>query len=122
MQGLPSELIYVLIFGAALLFNFVMRKAARRQQEEAARHAPPEEEIPEEVWNPAPVAVVAGPEPDEVLAHVRREARPLAPPPRTSARKRLSVARQSLFGARWDIQEEDRGWHGDRAGSAGRRA
>ncbi len=108
MKGFPPELVYLLIFGAVLLFNFLMQKAARRQQEEAAKNAPVEEEIPEEEWNPAPVITAVRPEPEEVLAHRRRVAAPAelaATPPMTQAGKRLRVARQALFGKRWDIQE-----------------
>ncbi len=36
MKGFPAELILVVLFGLAMLFNFVMQRAARRQQEEAA--------------------------------------------------------------------------------------
>ena len=102
MKGFPPELIYILIFGAVLLFNFVMQKAVRRQQEAAAKNAPIEEEIPEEEWNAAPVTAVVWPEPAEVLAHRRPDLAPAASP---RARTRLRVARQALFGARWDIQE-----------------
>lgn len=112
MKGFPPELIYILIFGAVLLFNFLMQKAARRQQEEAAKNAPPDEEIPEEEWNAAQVAATAmamptpRPEPEEVLAHRRRVAAQVpVPPPMTRDGRRLRVARQALFGARWDIQE-----------------
>lgn len=105
MKGFPPELIYILIFGAVLLFNFVMQKAARRQQEEAARNAPPEEEIPEEEWNAAAVAAAVRPEPQEVLVHRRSVTAPVAQAPQAHASKRLRVARQALFGKRWDIQE-----------------
>lgn len=105
MKGFPPELVYVLIFGAVLLFNFLMQKAAKRQQEEAARNAPVEEEIPEEEWNPAPVVASVRPEPEEVLVHRRSVAAPAAAAPTTQPRRRLRVARQSLLGARWDIQE-----------------
>ena len=111
MKGFPTELIYLLIFGAVQLFNFLIQKAVKRQQEEAARNAPVEEEIPEEEWNAAPAAATSmltsmpRPEPDEVAAHRRRVAAEAAPPPKARDRTRLRVARQSLFGARWDVQE-----------------
>ncbi len=59
MKGLPTELVYVLLFGAALLFNVVMQRAAKRRQREAARNEPSQdepspEEIPEEVWGRTP--------------------------------------------------------------------
>lgn len=105
MKGFPPELVYVLIFGAVLLFNFLMQKAARRQQEAAARNEPAEEEIPEEEWRAAPVAAaMVRHEPEEVLAH-RRDVTASVPAPAARTSKRLRVARQSLFGARWDIQE-----------------
>ena len=111
MKGFPAELVYLLIFGAVMLFNFLMQKAVKRQQEEAARNAPVEEEIPEEEWNAAPAAAtpmltsMPRPEPDEVAAHRRRVAAEAAPPPKARDRTRLRVARQALFGARWDVQE-----------------
>ena len=105
MRDFPPELIYVLIIGAVLLFNLVMQKAARQRQEQAAKNAPVEQEIPEEQWSAAPVTAAVKPEPEEVLVHRRRIAAPAAPPPRTQAGKRLRVARQALFGDRWDVQE-----------------
>ena len=105
MKDFPPELIYILIFGAVLLFNFVMQKAARQRQQEAAQNEPMEEEIPEEVWRgtqPAPVQLPALAQYDAL----RRRAEVSTVPPAVSpARSRLRVARQSLFGARWDMQE-----------------
>ena len=111
MKGFPVELVYLLIFGAVLLFNFLMQKAVKRQQEEAARNAPVEEEIAEEEWRAAPAAPaltltsMPRPEPDQVAAHRRRVAAAAALPPMAREHKRLRVARQALFGARWDVQE-----------------
>jgi hypothetical protein len=105
MKGLPPVLLYLLIFGAVVAFNFLLQKAAKRQRAEAAKNAPIEQEIPEEEWNAAPAAVMVRPEPEEVIALRHRVAAPVAPAPKKPAGKRLRVARQSLFGERWDVQE-----------------
>ena len=102
MRGFPPELIFILVFGALLLVKILKEKAARLRQARTPLPEPPEDEISETEWNAAQVAPAPGPQPAQGLVHQRRTAVPAAPaPPRT----RLRVARQSLFGARWDMQE-----------------
>jgi len=43
MKGLPEELIYVLIFGAILLFQYLMKRFGPQQQQQS----PQEEPVPE---------------------------------------------------------------------------
>jgi cell division protein FtsN len=113
MKGFPTEVIFVVLFGIAMLFNFVMQQAARRrQQDEAAQAETLEEEIPEEVWRGEPPAAQPLPAPPRAPAP-RRQAEAPALSTTTAAsrraaspaRSRLRVARQSLFGDRWDVQE-----------------
>ena len=96
MKGLPNELLLLVLFGAIMLFNFVMQRAARRRQAEAAQHAPPQE-IDEEAEPPAPVPLAA-PVP----------ARPPGPPVKRTAATvgpKRRFARQTLFGTRRDRQD-----------------
>jgi hypothetical protein len=106
MKGFPTELIYALLFGAALLFNFVMQRAAKRKKREAAPdEAMPDEpfpeEIPEEVWGRSARTRVDMPEPAAVVAPARRA---VAPAP-SRARPGRRFARQSLFGTRRKVQD-----------------
>ena len=98
MQGLPSELLYVLLFGAFLLLNFAMQKAARRREAEAAKNQPAPEEIPEEEWRGSASGL---PPPATAGAAQRRAAPPAAAP--LPARRRYS--RQALLGSRRQVQE-----------------
>jgi hypothetical protein len=99
MKGLPTELIYVVLLGAALLFNFLMQRAVRRQQAEAAQQEPAAEEIPEEVWRDQPAAVL--PPPATHTALRRRAETPRVSP----ARARRRFARQALLGTRRQVQD-----------------
>jgi hypothetical protein len=102
MKGIPIELIFVLLFGAALVFNFLMQRAARRQQVEAAHDEPAreEEEIPEEVWR-GPSA--AGLPPAGPFAAPPRRAAPAPAMPAARAQRRF--ARQALLGTRRQVQD-----------------
>ena len=99
MKGFPFELILVLLFGAAMLFNALMQKAAKRQQAEAAQDEPEPEEIPEEVWR-AQSAAVLPPSVSAVMPQRRAEA-----PPVSTARPRRRFARQTLLGSRRKVQD-----------------
>jgi hypothetical protein len=88
MERFPVELVYLIIFAAFILFNWLSQQAARRrQQEEQARAeefpqaGPPEEEEPfEDIWTrPVPEPVPA-PAPAPVMV-----ARPSPPPLRQPA-------------------------------------
>ena len=48
MKGIPAELIYILIIGGVLLFNYLMQQVARRRQAEAQQQELPQEELPQE--------------------------------------------------------------------------
>lgn len=100
MKDFPVELIYILIFAAILLFNYVMQQAARRRRSEMPRHEPPQDEPLPEIWgrappNPATLSVPAAP-----VEPVRRSE---APTP-SSARPRRRFTRRSLMGTRRDVQ------------------
>ena len=106
MKGFPTELIYILLFGAAALFNLLMQRAAKRRKREAApQEALPDEalpeEIPEEVWGrSAPTRIVMR----EPAAEVAPARRAVAPAP-SRARPARRFARQSLFGTRRKAQD-----------------
>jgi hypothetical protein len=110
MRGIPIELIFVLIFGIAVLFNIVTQRAARRQQQrEVAQDETVQEEIPEEVWRAAAPAAQTVQESAMAPAPWRRAETPAKPQVESLAasppRSVLRAARQSLFGARWRVQE-----------------
>jgi hypothetical protein len=97
MEGIPIELVYILLFIGIIVFNVLMQKAARRRQQEgqaqaeteaqaaeAGRPEEEEEEPLEDIWgrSPAPPPVAA---PTRVA--ISREApmraaafRPMPPP------------------------------------------
>lgn len=58
MKNLPPELVFLLIFGAIMLFNYVMRQASRRRQEESTAVEP------------------VAPAPDEPLERIFKSVRP----------------------------------------------
>jgi hypothetical protein len=103
MQGLPTELLLVLLLGLALLFNFVMQRAVRGRQAEAAQDEPAQEEIPEEVWRAQSAAYLPPLATDEPA---RRPAEAPAEAPADSAqRPRRRFARQTLLGSRRQVQD-----------------
>jgi len=99
VKGLPTDLIFIVLFGAALLFNLVMQRAARRRQAEAAQNEPAPEEIPEAVWRGE--SDTAAPASANQAAPPRRAAAPAASPVR--ARRRFD--RQTLLGTRRRVQD-----------------
>ena len=101
MKGLPVELLFILFFGAIVLFNFLKQRAARRNPPEAAQDEPPPDDIPEELWGRAPLAPGAFAGPAATLAPLRRAATPAA----SAVRPRRRFARRTLLGARRDVQD-----------------
>jgi len=99
VKGLPTDLIFIVLLGAALLFNLVMQRAARRRQAEAAQNQPAPDEIPEEVWRGE--SATAEPPPATRAAAPRRAAAPTASPLRTRRR----FARQSLLKTKRQVQD-----------------
>jgi hypothetical protein len=106
MQQSGSELlIYGLIIGVILLFNYVMQQLARRareQEEAAARDAPilpAENEMLENIWGRASQALV--PETDAMPAPVGR-ARQHAT---AAAQARRLATAQQLFRTRHDLRQ-----------------
>lgn len=69
MDSFPTELIYVLIFGAILLFQYLMKRFGPQQQPDAApREAPlpqekpaAQEEFLEDIWGRAPAVPEVSP-------------------------------------------------------------
>lgn len=100
MNSFPTELIYILIFGAILLFNYVMQQAARRRQSELPRDEPPQDEPLPEIWGRAPPIPAALPVPAASVEPVRRSEAPSA----SSPLPRRRFARRSLMGTRREVQ------------------
>jgi hypothetical protein len=106
MKGLPAELIYILLIGGVLLFNYFTQQAARRrqaemEQDEAPQEAPPQEDaLDEDIWGRAPRIATALPERAAYVEPAGRSKSPSASP--APARRRFS--RQSLMGTRRDVQ------------------
>ncbi len=99
MKGLPEELIYVLVFAAILLFQYLMKRFGPQQQQDPAQHERLPE-IPEEAQEiPVPSSVSS-----LAFGHFGRAGAPgaSAPPPTSPPRRRF--ARRSLMGNRRDMQ------------------
>jgi hypothetical protein len=98
MDRFPTELIYVLIFAAIVLFQYLVKRFAPQQQEQQQESAQDEqaaqyEEEARPVRMPFPVADVA-------TSHFGRSAAPgVSPAP---SRRRFS--RRSLMGSRREVQ------------------
>jgi hypothetical protein len=107
VEGIPTELIYILLFAGIIIVNFMLQKAARRrQQEEAARaeaeaeqeQRTAEEELLEDIWGRTPSQAPAPEPPPAPVAHGRPAPRPLvAPTPAVvAAPRRLHPVRALL--------------------------
>ncbi len=97
----PDLLIYILIIGGVLLFNFLTQRAAarRQQEEEAAKQAEPpapDEPLPD-IWGSAQTAPAAEPQPVALPVPARVRAAPLVA---AEVRHRRSAARSLLKGTR----------------------
>jgi len=100
VKGLPIELILILLFGVAMLFNFVKQRADRKQRAEAAKNEPErEEEIPEEIWRALSAAELP-PTATDRSTRRRAEAPTVLPD-----RPRRRFARQTLLGNRRKVQD-----------------
>lgn len=107
MKSFPPELIYVLIFAAIMLFQFMMKKLERKARQEQEGQPAQQDSIPEEYVartyeEPAETAAPSAPPSVPKLAarhFVRTDATKAAPP---LSRRRFS--RGSLMGNRRDVQ------------------
>lgn len=99
MKGFPTELLFIVLIGVALLFNFLMQRLAKQQQAEAAQNAPEPDEIPEEVWRGESAAAM--PAPASYAAPQRRAQAPTVLP----ARARRRFARRTLLGTQRQVQD-----------------
>lgn len=105
MKGVPAELIYVLIIGGVLLFNYLMQQAARRrqaeaQQQELPQEEPPQDELDEDIWRRAPRTPAASPVAAAAVERARRSESTTV----SSARPGRRFSRRSLMGSRRDVQ------------------
>jgi hypothetical protein len=108
MKGLPTELLYLLIFGGVLLFNFFRQQAARRRHDEAQqeeeqelpRDEPPPDEAMADFWGRSPETQAALPVPATRVAPVRRTEEPIA----STAHRSNRFSKRSLLGTRRDMQ------------------
>jgi hypothetical protein len=102
MKGFPIELIVGVLFGAAMLLNFVMQRAAKRQRVEPTQAEPLEEEIPEEVWRGQSAAVSPPAAATHGAPSLRAEGAPATPHPRAGQRR---FDRRTLLGTRRRVQD-----------------
>ncbi len=103
MKGLPPELVYVLLFGAFLLFNVVLKKLARKQRPDDGQGDPDldPDEIPEEVWRGEPEPAFVMPTTAPTIA----PRQPSRPPPARPPATRRRFTRASLLGNRQQVQD-----------------
>ena len=95
MKGLPEELIYVLIFAAILLFQYVMKRFGPQQQQQSPQEEPVAE-IPEQ--EPATLKTSSVSTASDI-----RFGRPGSPSASTTLSQRR-FSRKSLMGNRRDVQ------------------
>jgi hypothetical protein len=104
MKSFPDELIYVLIFAAILLFQYlVQRIGRRRQQSEAPQEEPlpqeepvPQQEPLSETWGRTPAIPAVSPVPVERVRRSEALATSAAIPRRRSAVRSLLGTRRDL--------------------------
>ncbi len=95
MKDYPPELIYVLLFAALLLFQFLKKRFAPREEEES---------MPEEPLPPIPAAVAGAP-PGAAPAAMEGSHWGRAEPRRAPiAPRRRRFSRKSLMGTRRSVQ------------------
>ena len=120
MDRLPVELIYLLVFGAIIVFNYVMQQVAKRRQSETREQLPQDEPLPEswgrdpstpahdestglradylpEIWGRAPASPALLPVPVERAVGFE------APDAAATIPRRHSAVR-SLFGSRGELR------------------
>jgi len=95
MKGLPEELIYVLIFGAILLFQYVMKRFGPQQQPQSPQDEP-DPEFPEQEQ--------AAPEVSPVSAASDTRFGRSAPPGASPALPQRRFSRKALMANRRDVQ------------------
>jgi hypothetical protein len=98
MNSFPDELIYVLIFAALLLFQYVVQRIRRRrQQSEAPQEEPlPQDESLPEIWGRAPAIPAVSPVPVERVGRSEALAASAAIPRRRSAVRSLLRTKRDL--------------------------
>ena len=93
MKGLPEELIYVLIFGAVLLLQYLMKRFGPQPPQ----HSPQEEPIPPFQEQTTPVTIPVSTESDTRFGQSRAPSASITLPQRRFSRK-------SLMGTKRDAQ------------------
>lgn len=93
MKSVPAELLYVLMFVAIVLFQFLMKRFGPQEPQEPAWEERPAQD-PEELEDARPASAVSG--------MAGGHAVPVAAPGVASARRRYS--RSSLMGTRREVQ------------------
>jgi len=103
MKGLPFELLFILLFGALVLYNFIKQRAAGLRPPEPAQDEPEPDDIPEAIWGRNPQDRTTWTEPvAPVLAPRRMSA---AADTATPAVRRRRFDRQALLGTRRRVQD-----------------
>jgi len=108
MDKLPAELIYILVFIAIVLFQYVMKRfGPQRQPDEVPQEAPPpqqrpaaQEEFLPDIWGRAPAVPAVLPVTAASDIRFGRTAMPGGPAPLPGRR----FSRKSLMGNRRDMQ------------------
>ena len=95
MNGLPTELIYGLVFAAVLLLQYLLKRFGQPLQQDSAQQEHLAQ-IPEEVTE----APVAFPVPSVAVGHFGRDEAPSA----SSVLPGRRFAKQSLMGTRREVQ------------------
>ena len=95
MKGLPEELIYVLIFGAILLFQYLMKRFGPQQQQQSAQDESVPEIAEQEQTTPETSSVSTGSD-----IRFGQSGAPSA----STARPQRRFSRKSLMGNRRDVQ------------------
>lgn len=103
MKGLPFELLFILFFGALVLYNFIKRRAAGLRPPDPTQGEPEPDDIPETLW---------GRDPQEPATRTDLAAPGLAPrrmsaaaDTTTPADRRRRFNRQALLGTRRRVQD-----------------
>ena len=103
MKNIPQEVIYVLIFAAILLFQYLMRRGARQEPQDSAQDAlalENSDEMPAETHEWGPAAPAASSLSRASVDPLRRPESPTA----LSAAPRRRFDRRSLMGNKREVQ------------------
>ena len=99
MDRFPTELIYVLIFAAIVLFQYLVKRFAPQEQEQQQQESAQDEQAAQYEEEARPVQMPF-PAADAAVGHFGRSAAPSVSP----ALSRRRFSRRSLLGSRREVQ------------------